>query len=103
MDHDCEAGIESNWRPGRTAVATTIEEPTGRLTAATRVAHIVLAEHDLPPVPELTLTTIVRAALDARAILAGASLTWPSTVRLRLLLETLILFCAQPDLESEGI
>ena len=103
MDHDCEVCTESNWRPGSSAVTITIGDPNGRLTAATSVAHMVLAEHDLAPPPEVTLLTIVRAALDARALLAGASLTWPSTVRLRLLLETLILFCVQPDFESEGI
>jgi hypothetical protein len=36
-------------------------------------------------------------------LLVGASLTWPSAIRLRLLLETLILFCVQPDLEAEAI
>ena len=103
MDHYYEVCTESNRRPGTAAVAITTEEPAVCLTAATRVAHMVLAEHDLALPPEGTLLTVVRAALDARALLVGASLTWPSAIRLRLLLETLILFCVQPDLEAEAI
>ena len=103
MDQDCEVCTESYWRPGSAAVTGTTDDPNRRLNAAIRAAHMVLAEDDPVPPPETTLLTIVRAALDARALLAGASSRWPSAICLHLLLEALILFCAQPDFELEAV
>jgi|ERR1039458_6498095 hypothetical protein len=103
MDQDYGVCIESSWRPGRLAVTGNTEDPNGRLTSAIRVARIVLVEHDLTLPYEDTLRAIVGAALDARALVAGASIQWPSPIRLQLLLEALILFCSQSDFQEEGL
>jgi hypothetical protein len=103
MDQDYEVCIESSWRAGGEAVNGDTDDSRSHLTNAVRVAHTVLAEHDLTLPYECTLLAIVEAALDARALLARASIQWPSPIRLQLLLEALILFCAQADFEEEEL
>ena len=103
MDQDYGVCIESSWRPGRIVVTGNTEDPNGRLTSAIRVAHTVLEEHDLTLPREGTLRAIVETALDARALIAGASIQWPSPIRLHLLLEALILFCFRSDFEEERL
>jgi hypothetical protein len=75
---------------------------TRSLSSHIRHASEVLEEHDIEVPNESTIVRIVTVALDARALLAGVSIRFPSADCLRSLLEILVLFCAEPYPELEG-
>jgi hypothetical protein len=81
-------------------------EPYGQFTRSLsghiRHASEVLEEHDIEVPDQSTIIRIVTVALDARALLAGVSIRFPSADRLRSLLEILVLFCAEPYAQAEG-
>jgi hypothetical protein len=62
----------------------------------------VLSEYDLPIPVEHKMLGMLRAALDARAILVAPSETVHSVQRLQALLDSLILFCVSSPQESIG-
>lgn len=72
------------------------------LSGHIRHALEVLEEHDIGTPDNSTIIKIVTGVLDARALLVGVSMRFPSADRLRALLEILVLFCVEPYAEAEG-